>query len=301
MVNLTKFCLKKLINKILNRKISFIILILVSVSCYGQQDSNYVRKTPISGSLSTSIGKVGYWNAEKQQSVQGVNYGLTLSVGFYLGYHYSLGFAFNIPVNQSISKYLPWSPDYSFIITRNKYIPNTFYWGYSNYGNNKYASSINVTGQNLASGNFFIGYYPKISDSIMRYLKIFPSSKLSPSIQINYAIKYRDINGNYSGSVFLGKPAISFNLKYIIINNFFISGSISYFIRQKLQLPWDSDYSYAFGFENWAPWKFSFTYAKYTNRFPWITQSLSSNSGFLNGTFSLSFNYSINYKKHIKN
>jgi hypothetical protein len=47
--------------------------------CYGQQDSNYVRKTTISGGLSTSLYKVGYWNTEKQESVQEVNYTLGLS------------------------------------------------------------------------------------------------------------------------------------------------------------------------------------------------------------------------------
>jgi hypothetical protein len=269
----------------------------VSFNSFGQQDSNFVKRTPVSGSLSTSCGKVAYWDSEKQKNVFDINYAVALNTGISLGNHYNFSFTLNLPINEKVSKKLPYASDYSLALYRNKYTSNSFFWGYSNYNNNKYSNSLNQIEHSLATGNFSFGYIIKVPDSLMKYLKIFPSSKLSSSFQLNYAIKYYDINGKYSGGIIDGKSSINFNLKYIVFNNFFISGAVNYYFSQATKLPWDSDYAYAFGFENWKPWKLSFSYAKYTNTFPWNGQPV--NSGFLYGAFTISFNYSINYKKHI--
>lgn len=283
----------------LKLKLFLVLMLMIGISMYShaQQDSNFVKRTPVSGSLSTSFGKVAYWDMEKQKVVYNVNYALALSAGVCLGANYNLSVSFNLPFNNKVTKNLPWLSDYSFALNRNKYSPNTFFWGYSNYGQNKYSNSLRRVRQCFATGNFFLGYTIKIPDKMMEYLKIHSSSALSTSVQLNYAIKYFDKKGTYSGGLFEGKSAISVNVKYIIIHNYFISGAVSYYFRQDIKLPWDSDYAYGFGFENWKPWKLTFSYANYMNTFPWKTQP--DNSGFLYGTFTLSFNYAIDYKKRI--
>ena len=265
--------------------------------CYGQQDSIFVKKIPVSGSINASCGKVQYWDEGQQKYVTDLNYALALSAGFYLGRNYSLALTCNLPLNREVTSNMPWIADYSYMVMRSKYVPNTFYWGYSNFGYNKYNNSLKQIGHSFVSGNFVFGYIIPIPDSVMRFLKIFSTSRLVPSIQINYAPRYYNQTGEFVKDYF-GKPAISLNLKYILFNNFFISGSASYYPRKDIRLPWDSDYTYGFGFENWRPWKLTLIYSNYSNHYPWKDQTM--NSGFLYGSLSLSFNYAFNYNKHIK-
>jgi hypothetical protein len=264
---------------------------------YGQQDSIFVKKIPVSGSINASFGKVQYWEPNQQEYVTDINYSLALSAGLYLGNNYSLALIFNLPLNEKVTKNMPWIADYSYMVVRSKYAPNTFYWGYSNFGYNKYSNSLKQFGHSFVSGNFLVGYFIRIPDSVMKFLKIFPSSKLAPSIQINYAPRYYNERGEFVNDYF-GKPVLCLNLKYILFKNIFVNGSVSYYLRKNIKLPWDSDYTYGFGFENWRPWKMSITYSNYTNHFPGEPQTL--NSGFLYGSLSLSFNYAFNYKKYIK-
>lgn len=271
---------------------------MLTIFCHGQQDSSFVKKIPLSGSLSNAFGKIQYMDWEKQKEVSDVSYALALSAGVYLGYNYNFSLILNFQVNQRVSKNVPWLSDYYFILSRDKYVPNTFYWGYNNFGNNKYSNSLELLGKSIAAGIFFAGYHVNIPEHLQKLIKIHSSSRVAASVQCSYAIRYYDQTSHYSGNIFNGKPMTTLNVKYVIINNFFISGSVNYYLRPNTQLSWDTDYTYGFGFENWKPGSFSFTYAKFINKFPWSVPS--GNAGILYGTFTLSFNYALYYKKQLK-
>ncbi|WP_413113488.1 hypothetical protein [Thaumasiovibrio sp. DFM-14] len=58
------------------------------------------------------------------------------------------------------------------------------------------------------------------------------------------------------------------SLKYTLLGNWFISGTLYYYHDKNQQQPWNPDFTYVFGYSDWRPYTFSLMYANYGgNRF----------------------------------
>jgi hypothetical protein len=69
------------------------------------------------------------------------------------------------------------------------------------------------------------------------------------------------------GSGLQGEPAASptlqFGLKYVPLTSWFISATFLKYIKGNLQKPWNPDFTYVFGYDDWHPYTFSAQYANY--------------------------------------
>ncbi len=83
------------------------------------------------------------------------------------------------------------------------------------------------------------------------------------------------------------------SLKYSIIGNWFVSGSLYHYLEQDQQQPWNPDFTYVFGYSDFRPYTLSLIYANYGgNRFKATdTQDV---TNFSQGTWSLGWKFPIN-------
>lgn len=82
------------------------------------------------------------------------------------------------------------------------------------------------------------------------------------------------------------------SLKYSIIGNWFVSGTVYHYIDKEQQNPWNPDFTYVFGYSDWRPYTFSLLYSNYGgNRFNATeTQPVTT---FQQGTWSLGWKFPI--------
>lgn len=270
-------------------------IIVNSPASYSSVDSNFVIKKLISGGLGFSTGKLTYYDYQSFALRSGFKKTLSLNINAVLGYHYNLYSTFSYQFDRTISKNTPWLADYGFMLIRDKYIPNSFFWGYMNYNYNKYTNSLEQVGRSLATGMFYVGYRLKIPDKFHNFLKITSSSDIIMSIQANYTVKYFDFKNQFQGGLFDGKPQFGFNLQYIIFKGFYINGSTVFDVRKKTQSPYTSDYTYGFGYTLGKPLKCSITYNNSLNKFGWNESSIRSGLGYAD--FGILFQYDLEYKR----
>lgn len=260
---------------------------------YGQ-DSTYVKESLFSGSLFASFVKTPYWDIQKQQLETGINPSISLSANLNAGkaYHFTfMGFYY---LDQKTSKLMPWLPDYALMITRDKYMPGTFFWGYSNFGSNKFSNSLETQLDVLASGSFYGGYRFGIPDKLMRLIKIDSTSDFITYLQLNYTCRYFNRQGLLTGGAFNGKPILVHAVNYILLKGIYVNFSVFYHLRADIRMPWEPDFAYGFGLANGKPWRVSFSYTNGNNKFPWREEKIQ--SGFTYGTFTLGFNYKVEHR-----
>lgn len=83
------------------------------------------------------------------------------------------------------------------------------------------------------------------------------------------------------------------SLKYNILGNWFISGTLYSYIDKSQQQGWNPDFTYAFGYSDWRPYTLSLVYANYGgNRFKKTAEQARTN--FQQGTWSLGWKFPIN-------
>jgi hypothetical protein len=263
---------------------------------YSKKDSvKYQTKTLFSGNFLVSAGNIEYWNNEKMSMIIGTKKTLTVLANFNLKKNYYFFWMVYFQFDREIYKNVNWLPDYSFMFCRDKYMPNNFMWGYSNFGINKFNNSSKEIWESLSSGTFYFGYRVPLPRMLGKIVKIHTSSNFNLSIQINYAIKYYNVNSKFTGGIFDGKPSLGLNVQYSIYKGLFVSFATNYNIKEDTQSPWASDYSYSFGYVNGKPWKISILYSNSLNKYPWSKNKLK--SGLLFGDFGIALNYSLKYKK----
>jgi hypothetical protein len=82
------------------------------------------------------------------------------------------------------------------------------------------------------------------------------------------------------------------SLKYSILGNWFVSGTVYYYLDQDQQQPWNPDFTYVFGYSDWRPYTVSLMYANYGgNRFKSTPEQAVTN--FDQGTWSLGWKFPI--------
>lgn len=176
--------------------------------------------------------------------------------------------------------------------------PILFFWGYSNFGDNKYSNSIQRVGEVFSAGTFSYGYRFKTPQKIAKLIRIDSSANLQIFIQINYAPKYFNRTGEFVGGVFSGKPVAVVNVQYAFLKRIYVFLSTFHYLREETKMPFDSEYAYGFGVNNISPLKFLFTYSNGANRFPWSKEKIK--SGFSYGGFTVGINYTVTIKINTK-
>jgi hypothetical protein len=86
--------------------------------------------------------------------------------------------------------------------------------------------------------------------------------------------------------------SLSSSLSFRPLPNWFFSTTFYKYINQSLQAPWNPDFSYTFGYDDWHPYTFSLTYANYGgNRlFPKNNEVF---TDFLSGGFNLGWKFTV--------
>lgn len=99
-------------------------------------------------------------------------------------------------------------------------------------------------------------------------------------------------NGNASQGAALSSAVISLSLSYTPISHWFVHISTMRYLFPDLQRPWNPDFTYSFGYNDWHPYTFSFVYSNYGgNRFiPNVSQG-EAVTHFLEGNFSLGWKF----------
>ncbi|PSR01444.1 MAG: hypothetical protein BRD50_08755 [Bacteroidetes bacterium SW_11_45_7] len=86
------------------------------------------------------------------------------------------------------------------------------------------------------------------------------------------------------------KPIVGGNIRYVIIANIYLETGLFYYPIHKTKLPWDPDFTYGFGMNNWRGFRINVSYGNWlANRFPWNDKLGFHN--FLNGELTLSITY----------
>jgi hypothetical protein len=259
------------------------------------RDSTFTKKTILSGDAGLSINKVAYWNLNDQKIKTVVKQYLALNANLNLSKKYSLMVSLYYYLNRKELSVVPWLPDFALNLRRDGYLPNTLFWGYSNYGDNRFSNSFQRELDILSTGTFYLGYRVKIPDKIMKLIKVDSTSSLVPMIQFNYATNYFTQRGEIDGGLFKGKPVGVITLQYLFLKMFYVYVSGYYYPVSSVKMPWDTDYSYGLGLTITKPWQFTFSYLNVTNKFPWSKGSLQ--SGFLYGNFTVGMSYQVNYRR----
>lgn len=108
--------------------------------------------------------------------------------------------------------------------------------------------------------------YEKKHDSEVRNL----FDGLTIGVSYNYPASRvaGDLGIGEDGARQLGSPTFNLSLKYRILGNWFVSGSIPFYQDKDRQQPWNPDFTYCFGYNDWRPYTVSLTYCNYGgNRF----------------------------------
>jgi hypothetical protein len=182
-----------------------------------------------------------------------------------------------------------WISDFTYAIGRYHWRPHKLNFGYENYQNNKYDDDLNTLLQKAKEGYFFVSYNLPLPRFIDKMIRLDNSSSLRISPLMRWAFAYRTPDEKRH---FDGKPTAGVTARWTIVWNLYVEGgAYYYFTPQFVQLPWDPDYSYGFGYFDWRSFRLSLTYGNWAvNRWPGNERTLP-HYGFLDGTFRAVINF----------
>ena len=87
-------------------------------------------------------------------------------------------------------------------------------------------------------------------------------------------------------------PTLQFGLKYVPLTSWFASITFLKYLRSDLQKPWNPDFTYVFGYDDWHPYTFSAQYANYGgNRLNPNTARGEKRTNFMAGSWSVSYKF----------
>ncbi|MBL7993185.1 MAG: hypothetical protein JNN25_17235 [Candidatus Kapabacteria bacterium] len=120
-----------------------------------------------------------------------------------------------------------------------------------------------------------------------------PTDGLSGSLSVTYPlsdIASRQGSGSSSQGVPLSSAVVGASLSYVPIGYWFVNLSVMRYWYPERKQSWNPDFTYSFGYNDWHPYTFSFTYQNYGgNRF--APQAGEVVSRFWEGTFSLGWKF----------
>jgi len=73
------------------------------------------------------------------------------------------------------------------------------------------------------------------------------------------------VGGRTIGEQASGSPALRLNLTYQPLGHWFARVTLHRYLDKSRRAPWDPDFTYSFGYDDWHPYTFSLVYSNYSN------------------------------------
>ena len=87
-------------------------------------------------------------------------------------------------------------------------------------------------------------------------------------------------------------PTLQVGLKYVPLTSWFFAANFLGYARPNLQKPWNPDFTYAFGYDDWHPYTFSAQYANFGgNRLRPDSAKRERRTDFMSGTWNAAFKF----------
>jgi hypothetical protein len=101
-------------------------------------------------------------------------------------------------------------------------------------------------------------------------------------------------NGQFQGTQQAGSPTLDLNLRYQPLSYWFFATSLHRYLDRDDQAPWNPDFTYAFGYDDWHPYTLSLVYGNYSNnRFNPSGKDNEQFTRFTQGTWSLGWKFPV--------
>jgi len=85
---------------------------------------------------------------------------------------------------------------------------------------------------------------------------------------------------------------LNFSFKYTPLSYWFLSLNVNKYLNPQIKAPWNPDFTYSFGYDDWHPYTLSFSYSNYGgNRFRPDRSKGERVTNFMNGSFKLGYKF----------
>jgi len=238
----------------------------------------------INGSVGTYFNKITYLSPDKKE-INYNRYGVyfNMNAKFYKEFQMRLTFYGDLNQNDLKPK---WLSNFYYALGMYNWENKTFSYGYENYQPNRFDGTYNFW-DNMKRGFFFTSYnYYLLGDNSK--VKLDETSQIFLSPFVRYQYEYTDRHGVQV----LGNHKFTFGTssRCVIWHNFYVEGAVYFYPEEDSKMPWDSDFTYGFGYFDWKSFKVNFAYGNWVaNRFAWNKKQMKND--FTNGEFKLSLSY----------
>jgi hypothetical protein len=277
-----------------------IIIIIISFGLHAQ-DRKYpehfgdilnsekmlLGKSIFRGDIGITAGKISFLNAQNEmiefyRFTTKFNFNINPFDNFYIknSFYFDLGNYEEAPF---------WLSNHFYQIGIYNWRNKTFSYGYENYQPNRFTNSEFDYWTNMKRGFFFVSYNYEFNknDNPKNPFFFDESSKFIMTPLVRIQPEYVDILNQAAGNL---RPILGTNLRYVVYKNIYFETGLFYYPVKDTQLPWDPDFTYGFGIFDWRAFKLNLSYGNWiANRFPWDDKEMK--HGFMNGEFTLYFNY----------
>lgn len=187
-----------------------------------------------------------------------------------------------VPLNEA-NKY---STNFSYSFGYDDWHPGTYSFIYSNYSqDNHFFTQSGKSVTTFESGAFTGAYKFRLPEKIEKKLLINKDDNIGCQVGYTYAYRYFD---NESNSTKKNKNTLLASCGYTLKGHYFVRFSGFYYPDKSQQQPWNSDYTYSFGYvSSYQPGAISVHYDNYSGtRYPWRGNPT---ANFRSGTVSISW------------
>lgn len=115
-----------------------------------------------------------------------------------------------------------------------------------------------------AQGSFAIpidDLYTRRHDSEAR--ELLTGLTVTPALYVPFSS--RAVGSGDNGVAAPTSPAARLDLRYVPVGHWFANVTLYRYLDKGQRKPWDPDFTYSFGYDDWHPYTFSLTYSNYAN------------------------------------
>jgi hypothetical protein len=160
-----------------------------------------------------------------------------------------------------------WNPDFTYSFGYDDWHPFALSLVYSNAGGNRWHPDRDQGERRtrFRQGSWSLGWKLRLPPAAERIVVV-PGGSLGCSTNLSVTPEYGDLA---TGRLRHHKTSLGLGCKYALTGWLFFSFKASYYPQRDQQQPWDSDFTYGFGFADWHPGSFSVQLNNASgNRFP---------------------------------
>lgn len=192
----------------------------------------------------------------------------------------------NITLGTPIQDASKYSTNFVYSFGYDDWHPGTFSLVYGNYGSSNYFYPAKGDQHTyFDQGKWTLAYKFSLPASIEPYLLLNQKDNLICQVGYSYVARFYSLADN---GLQRNKNQLLASCGYTLLQHYFLRVSTFYYLDDQQQQPWDSDYTYSFGYvSSYLPGAVSLRYDNYSGaRYPWRA---SSSTNFRQGTINLSW------------